>query len=360
MSESNPFLNIRTELRSEEDDIRRGIFNRALRNLAQSTAEQKFSWCAAIDEKSTGNRTRAPADAPKGPEESSPMIVEPGQKRDRESSPTEEKPYMHSESEANRYIGAYLHSQIEKAIGTTLRSCGGNALRILCTILDISTKTRSTETLYNTLASYHYTHCEVLGKRVSRNTFVERQALEDSESFQRLIKTSKAKPTTNAPKSAATADSGKEAAKPSRTTEASSWISKRPLVAGAVGSSRALPLPMMTGKPVVSHSSHGASDNSSELVIAYPEPTFANDRTASRITSSTSGAAEEWTPQRLEKAIATIVRNYDPVTTTIVVKKLNKIGYADPHAESIVDSFLVSFHQKKYIHYENGIAYCLD
>lgn len=463
MTEENPFENIRPELRSEEDDIRRGVFSRALRNLAMSTSEQKRAWCAAVDEIYETQRARAHG---KKKEALAPVA---GQKREREGSndpanevgnqpqgssdtpnaetggstgdsvvgsvnsdntsnnnntttnyknddddnvgeikseepTTVEKEYLQSDSAANRYIGAFLHSQVEKAIGATLHSLSPSTLRFLCTVLGLTTRSRSKEALYNMLASFHYTHCEVLGKRVSRSTFVDQQAKQDSVLLSKLTKTKTTKTVKkdsavpspapapipekgtqktipkNGLGSSALINTSTSGGLPSARISSSGSVSalSRPKVATTNDES----IPLYYDRDVSSSNGYSSAyspptiirrreENNAEVMISYPTATFqtattgrstADHRAFSNTGSSVSVSTgvEEWSAQRIEKSIATIVRNYDPVTTSIVLKKLAKIGYSSPEAPQVVESCLQRFHQKKYIHYENGIAYCLD
>ncbi|CBZ29886.1 conserved hypothetical protein [Leishmania mexicana MHOM/GT/2001/U1103] len=46
----NPFEDLRPALRSEEDEIRKGVFSQALRNLQQASLEERRRWCKAIRE----------------------------------------------------------------------------------------------------------------------------------------------------------------------------------------------------------------------------------------------------------------------------------------------------------------------
>lgn len=325
MGEANPFVAIRSELRSEEDDIRRGVFSRALRNLALSTGDEKAAWCAIIDEEEKQKRSRSKKESD-----------EVGVKRAREDGGLVEElePPQRTTEEANRFVGYFLHSQIEKAIGGTLNSLSPGTLRVLCAIVGLHSRARSKETLYNMLASFHYTHCEVLGKRVSRSTIVDAQEKQDANAMSLLSKkkrTTAAKPT-------------KEAPLPSASPSPVSVVQPSP----------PLPKERKKLKP------QPAAGFPTVTSVAYPAPVFQQPLASSSYLDRPSMSDSEWTPQRLEKSIATIIRNYDPVTVTIIVKKLAQIGYSEPRASDTVETYLHHFHQKQYIHYENGIAYCMD
>jgi len=66
-----------------------------------------------------------------------------------------------------------------------------------------------------------------------------------------------------------------------------------------------------------------------------------------------------WTPEALERKIASIVQLYDPVTVAIVVKKLAQFGYRSDDAHDIVERVLRRFHDRQLIFYDNGIAYLM-
>lgn len=477
-SEVNPFAAVRQSLRSEEDDIRRGVFSHVLRNLARASPEQKQVWQAAIEEVQQALRSRTAAAgtegdsagvedvlveegehvgkeilssgtvAESGGEEKAEMEASRtlggptpklvlGKKRERSdedegaaglsagNADSHEDP-VHSSSStsgaAGFSIGSFLHSQVEKTVGSTLNVLSVSTLRVLCMILGIDKKTRSKEALYHTLASYHFTHCEVLGKRISRSTIVDELARQDAMSVHLFLKQSQKGPgathkketpaISEAPMSEVVAAprslDTSQAEKPSSTTPTTSVSSTahrghstRLNTAKSVAEQKAAP-PQKQKKASLSStrgsvpSSSSSSDRSArenfhssqphlqreiatgaavrsdpshmaDLSIAYPEPALrraAADSFGSAFTASARSleAQEdtEWTSQKLEKSIATIVRNFDPVTTTIVIKKLAKMGYTAPEAKSVVESCLKSFHEKKYIYFESGIAYCLD
>ncbi|CAJ1035013.1 hypothetical protein Q4I30_006987 [Leishmania utingensis] len=55
----NPFEALRPALRSEEDEIRKGVFSQALRNLQQASLEERRRWCKAIRESTTRGGAKA-------------------------------------------------------------------------------------------------------------------------------------------------------------------------------------------------------------------------------------------------------------------------------------------------------------
>lgn len=464
-SGGNPFAALRPALRNEEDDIRRGVFSHVLRNLATATPEQKVYWHTLNEEIQRNVRNRAPVcrtveaaavKEEKGvvdllstpaatthemePSSSSGVVSttafpEFGIKRERgdgtkeggDGSPPHGAPEAQSSSlpctphEAGLAMGAFLHAQVEKTVGTTLNSLSAGTLRVLCLILGIATKSRSKDALYNILASYHYTNCEKLGKRVSRTTFADEMVKQDCQSLHLFLKHPvKVTGTTHkvdefspsaAPKTetAAHATSTREEKLPlpppttspaPLSTTASGDIpigvgtpqkavAEKPTpsikqhtpIVKVTRSAPSSPLPIdhYSKKITLRSQSHEQKNithaaersdacDTSGIEIAYPKPVLhrsnaAERQGASSFASTSAGDAAkgtEWTPQELEKSIATIVRNFDPVTTTIVIKKLAKMGYNSPKAKQVVESCLHSFHQKKYIYFESGIAYCLD
>lgn len=495
-SEVNPFANIRETLRSEEDDIRRGVFSHVLRNLMTATAQQKQEWQTEIEEtqrifreRVAGGKARASEKTAKEKASSTPeeapaadaaaaaaaarITTREGEKEENRTSGSEVAPVASpllgmkrdrsegqeaaggvssnlpkkedaasststSDGEGGFSIGSFLHSQVEKTVGGTLNTLSSGILRILCMILGLAPKSRSKETLYSMLATYHYTHCEVLGKRVSRSTFVDDLAKQDVKSLHLFIKhpvkgagktdRKEVPPQLGVPKKEAPTPvltRTKQTRKPSHTSVATGFLAATAHCGKSTGAevskssagknattvapqkkaaatatlravSKAIPSSSLPPTPqtsagahystqeqqqqdsyggITNHSPFYPSGNSttSDLSISYPEPVLRRPTaTADPLHSSSStllgrrsthGAQEEnseWTTQNLEKRIATIVRNFDPVTTTIVIKKLAKMGFTSPTAKQVVESVLQSFHQKKYIYFESGIAYCLD
>lgn len=465
-SEGNPFATLRPALRSEEDDIRRGVFNHALRNLATATPEQKVYWHTANEKMLRSVRDRfalgsavetaavkeeiGAVDVPsiaaagalhhKTEPSSSAGIVDRtalpdlGVKRERSDDTKEVDGCSPSckeletqgqlpcpPHEAGLSIGAFLHAQVEKTVGSTLSILSSNTLRMLCMILGITTKSSNKDALYSMLASYHYTHCEVLGKRVSRSTFFDELVKQDCQSLQVFLKhpskgaggshkAAASSPSTTlktetAARTASTKQKGPPTPSPSTSPSTLSTTVSGSSRTGLdalqkVVADKATPSRKQNGasvkvtgtapssSPSAEHSSrqttlrgkpheqgnttHTAESSdaydSSDMVIAYPKPVLRRSDAAEHLSTSSysRGSADgvqedtEWTPQELEKSIATIVRNFDPVTTTIVIKKLAKMGYTSPNAKQVVESCLHSFHQKKYIYFESGIAYCLD
>ncbi|KAG5494275.1 hypothetical protein GH5_02285 [Leishmania sp. Ghana 2012 LV757] len=55
----NPFEDLRPALRSEEDEIRKGVFSQALRNLQQATLDERRRWCKAIQEATARSGAKA-------------------------------------------------------------------------------------------------------------------------------------------------------------------------------------------------------------------------------------------------------------------------------------------------------------
>lgn len=324
VSEYNPFHYLRPVMRSEEDDIRKGVFSQALRNLAASSLEVRRQWCATIQEVLTTNKrtgatsakaaaskdcahgvvndphrstsdhlcppaaslgtgtsshsnevitmlscshaeaplTRTPGEpaspamiasssltSPRQPTHdeaasvttTAPLTEQPRDEHEQNSEETAaaaahvsvgpksahdaametvsvstsavsaQRAYssgaadavpvtttsVAAEStiivavasefdhmtgaEASEYIAKYMRSLLDRVVGGSLNNLSAPALRVLCTMLHMDTRVRSKDALYNILASYYYTHCEKLGKRVSRSTFVDSQTYHDAK-----------------------------------------------------------------------------------------------------------------------------------------------------------------------------------
>lgn len=357
MTEENPFASIRPELRSEEDDIRRGVFSQALKNLAQSTDEEKLRWRSVIETECKARRNSKTQPTTGAVQEE---LV--GQKRER-SSPDRLNDSEAAVEDARRYIGSFLHSQVEKVIGTTLYSLSPGTLRALCNILGIFPKTRNKDGLYSILASFHFTHCEKLGKRVSRSTYIDEQVKQDSDALLKALKPKAvSKPKQSVVKDDESLDSSPplthstvvksndiKVQQPTRTAATDSYYPRADVFSGQ----------QQSRSKVTEGENNATLKEETEGGVAYPTPAF---RVAAPTAAPPARREDDhcWTQQRLEKSIATIVRNYDPVTTAIIVKKLEKMGFNSPDARSVVESCLQQFHQKKYIYYDNGIAYCMD
>lgn len=237
----NPFAGLRPEMRSEHDEIRKGIFSRALRNMQTSPLEERREWCRAIRATHTAaqaaKQKRAAAAAatqasasPAPPSSSASLSPAVGTKRTHDEterlgtsatgegaaakkavkgeagthppssadpSPTasttaaaapgggggavdvekaeENAEAEESEAAVKECIAAYLRSLLDRVVGVSLENLNVPALRILCMMVGIKTEVRNKIALYSTLASFYYTECEKLGKRVSRDTVYERQ-----------------------------------------------------------------------------------------------------------------------------------------------------------------------------------------
>lgn len=72
-----------------------------------------------------------------------------------------------------------------------------------------------------------------------------------------------------------------------------------------------------------------------------------------------SDSEDAWSVPMLERKVASIVQLHDPVTVSIVVKKLSQLGYHAPDAETVVQQMLRRFHERQLIFYDNGIAYLM-
>jgi len=228
----------------------------------------------------------------------------------------------------------------------------GRHTRVLCVMTGIHTHSRSKDVLYNILASFYFTQCEKLGKRVSKSTLVENEIRRTSEMLMALP--------SNRSKTAsvrrATATAGPQVAVP-RTVEEK----KRPVPAAkdpcAAPAAKKHTVAAATAATTTVHSSE-AEDSGEVLDIAYATGVFATT-THARPLQSSSPSSDSWEPAELERRVASIVQLYDPVTATMVVKKLNQMGYRDDGAQAVVEAILRRFHQRQLIFYDSDIAYLL-
>jgi hypothetical protein len=258
----NPFAGLRPGMRSEHDEIRKGIFSRALRNMQVAPLEERREWCKAIRATYTSARdarqkraaavntasTAAPSTSPasstsspavgtkrtydeaaeNGPREPAPPATSVSASTSEAAAATtgdvaghhvSGDPSVHlpsspgslptapvtattsggansdeaaangaavsataveeeeeeDEASVKECIAAYLRSLLDRVVGVSLENLNVPALRVLCMMVGLKTEVRNKIALYSTLASFYFTECERLGKRVSRDTVYERQ-----------------------------------------------------------------------------------------------------------------------------------------------------------------------------------------
>lgn len=428
--DTNPFERLQPPLRSEEDEIRKGIFGQALRLLHVATDEEKLRWRQAImdaaaarqsgqrgakkkkkteageNDNAAVKRTRDGTDMKEEDKEIEKKREEGAQEEEKVEGP-ETKTCVRSENDTivanndgpshdaaatdepisdTEFIAAYLRTLLDKVVGLSLLELHVEALRVLCVMLGIPLpNNRNKIAHYSTLASFHYTHCEKLGKRVSSSHNLQAQLKRDEEMIRRIFSHGPTSPATPAPGKNKTAVTGAPV-RPSGTTAAAATTTTTSGKSSDKNNSR-----QTNGTRLVAidsnvsslagdsrerrhkSSAHGLSrppntsfvetdnntpDGGQELEIRHHNGVFVN-AAAAREPPPTHDEEEEWSMAQLEKKVASVVQLYDPVTSAIVVKKLAKMGYRAPCATETVEAILRSFHQRELVFYDNGIAYLL-
>lgn len=361
--DTNPFKDLHLVVRNEEDEIRKGVFSYVLRKLHGLSHEEKQRWCEAVRD-STPKRTATgsgsdPASLPLGIHKEKRLRGDDGEEPMASVPSTAVAPLLEAPpaltqwtaGEANEYILAYMRTLLDRVIGGSLSNLSTPALRVLCVMAGIHTHSRSKDVLYNILASFYFTRCEKLGKRVSKSTLVEKEIRQTSEMLMALP--SNRSKTASVRRVIATADP--QAAVP-RTVEEK----KRPVPAAkdpcAAPAAKKHTTAAATAATTTVHSSE--AEDSEVLDIAYAKGVFAT-ATHARPLQSSSPSSDSWEPAELERKVASIVQLYDPVTATMVVKKLNQMGYRDDGAPAVVEAILRRFHQRQLIFFDSDIAYLL-
>ncbi|KAK7194722.1 hypothetical protein NESM_000391800 [Novymonas esmeraldas] len=274
MAMENPFESLRPALRSEEDEIRKGVFSQALRNLQHASLDERRRWCSVIRESAArrtgGAKTRAksatvlpvtgqPATAiasagasplPQhngngavavataadvAPSPALPQVdASAGKKRTRsddddddvdtvskattlegqhrgQTSPTDGEP----EESVKECIAAYMRGLLDRVVGTGIDNLAVPALKVLCMMLGIKTEVSNKMGLYSILADFYFSKCAKLGKRVSRDTVFERQVEQEVAMLRNLPSASSS---SSPPSSASRAE--RRAAAPATTPSA--------------------------------------------------------------------------------------------------------------------------------------------
>ncbi|EKF32513.1 hypothetical protein MOQ_003634 [Trypanosoma cruzi marinkellei] len=453
----NPFERLQPPLRSEEDEIRKGIFGQTLRLLHTATDEDKLRWRHAIEEAiaarqsiSRMNKKTAVAEgvadatslagvaAVKRPRDDGKGEVEEGEAKEEKETGTMEKEgdgdrdqrpvdaavkdscgcrtgVEDASMKDTEFIAAYLRTLLDKVVGLSLLELHVDALRVLCVILSIPLpKSRSKMTLYSTLASFHYTHCEKLGKRVSSSHNVQAQLKRDEQMIKKIFSPGSTSQTIsglgrNRATGAKNTTTTTTASRPSSITKtvnsitlsnhSNSSCTDKHVSNGSAKhkkSTRAMltavdnnvsPLDDTTrSRRRKSVSNTGAKpknkspleedakdtpagvEGESELEVRHTGKVFADApvfRQAIAVSRNNGEEEEEeeeeeeWTMAQLEKKVASVVQLYDPVTSAVVVKKLAQMGYRKACAMENVEAILRGFHQRELVFYDNGIAYLL-
>ncbi|KPI83570.1 hypothetical protein ABL78_7393 [Leptomonas seymouri] len=284
----NPFAGLRPEMRSEHDEIRKGIFSRALRNMQSAPLNERREWCKAIRATYTAAQAAKQKRAAATASSSAAFIPPPssslssssavGMKRTHSeaelsaltsaSSTTAAPPLTvgatseqaqggpspkaaaggdavevqereaveEGEAAVKECIAAYLRSLLDRVVGVSLENLNVPALRILCSMVGIKTEVRNKIALYSTLASFYYTECEKLGKRVSRDTIFERQVEQEAAMLRHVSQASPSSSKKNGDKKASAHASvaGQDPISPSIVRSSSSGSANKPSPAAVV------------------------------------------------------------------------------------------------------------------------------
>ncbi|KAH8607208.1 hypothetical protein ERJ75_001443600 [Trypanosoma vivax] len=446
----NPFGQLRPAPRSEEDDIRMGIFGHLVRLLHASGDEDRARWRKAVEEaqESRLSAMRAGRKAKLNQQvhqlhckdeqekannevqsESVADIREDVEKKSLASlsqvSEAVKRPRTDTESCPDsarllpggqaieqqtaagnggvgkqedqttsdvEFISAYLRTLLEKVIGLSLLELKVDALRVLCIMLSIPLpNSKSKMTYYSKLASFYYTNCEKLGKRVSTSYYLEEQYRRDEEMRRKIFTTAEPTPAEGAALSKGRATYERGIVKSSKSAAGSSGLGDHSTARSArerqhlsvADSNSTLHTTRVTRSdckatvvPVIPRNSRRKSDERVQaLEVVHHGKVFAAPSTrgghpapvgrsaeaveASEGEEQGSDNTEEWSALKLERKVASVVHLYDPVTTSIVVNKLAQMGYRSPSATETVERILRSFHERQFIFYDNGIAYLL-
>ncbi|KAH9578380.1 hypothetical protein LSM04_005544 [Trypanosoma melophagium] len=437
---NNPFEQLRPSPRSEEDDIRKGIFGQALRLLHAASDEEKLRWRRAIEEATAPKQPAASSSSSrrkkKEKEEKSETVspIEPttlAVKRTREEVEEEKKEREEENKNGDRtneetekenaksdvptssngcsetnvpesdvrqpsdleFIAAYLRTLLEKVVGLSLQELNVDALRVLCVMLGIPLPATKNKMIhYSILASFYYTHCEKLGKRVSSSHHLNAQLKRDEEMYRKIY-------TKEFPSNGGTSAGKTATSSTTITTETTSTTKKSSrnsagkndmlrVVDGNVSPSVNTPRSQQkkstaTQPPSQSNNTPGKTKGSFTVADSVRQPGKLQKRqqeeeeyelevrhNSAVFTQQTLQQADqshkynnnmdgEWSLAQLEQRVASVVHLYDPVTTAVVVKKLAQMGYRSADAAERVESILHSFHQRQFVFYDNGIAYLL-
>lgn len=224
---TNPFETLQPVLLNEEDAIRKGIFGYTLRKLSTLTFESKIDWCravktamaprplagkklaaatAAVEAEKRDRSADSTSDAPEAKQprleattttgDAAVTSVEgvttttatsssPATATTVEANSADQEGLPQTTEAASEFIAAFMRVMLERVVGGSLSDLSVPQLAALCRMVGITTQARSKNVLYSTLASFHFTSCEKLGKRVVRNTFAERAVREAGEMLAR-------------------------------------------------------------------------------------------------------------------------------------------------------------------------------
>ncbi|KEG12112.1 hypothetical protein DQ04_01991010 [Trypanosoma grayi] len=437
ISSSNPFERLRPTPRSEEDDIRKGIFGQALRLLYSAPDEEKLRWRHAIEataalksapqrkkqqqqqtttvEESNNNIDGSDGVAPPGvaaslkrPREEGSGETDQNQQRqgtgcanDSVTAGTNSHSSDHTAADTSaprlsdtEFIAAYLRTLLDKVVGLSLLELHVDALRVLCVMLSIPLPTsRSKMTHYSTLASFYYTHCEKLGKRVSSSRHLEAQLKLDEPMLRKIYskastpnvsaasvraKSGTAKPTTEVTSEAPTKQLRTSTSSRTvlgavdgnvATSANATRVRRRNSEDGAEAATRTQTSPPKECAQATGESEEDDHEQEEHVLeVQHNGKVFATaagtkqqqqQQQPSSSLQEDEDEDDEWSMAQLEQKVASVVHLYDPVTSAVVVKKLAQMGYRSPRAAETVEAILRSFHQRQFVFYDNGIAYLL-
>ncbi|ESL10174.1 hypothetical protein TRSC58_02097 [Trypanosoma rangeli SC58] len=434
-SNNNPFERLQPPLRSEEDEIRKGIFGQALRLLHTATDEVKLRWRSAIEEaiaarQPTLRRNKKTALVTEEAGEATLLVTSAAVKRSRDDDKggelnAEEVGKIRerergedgetrsggetstdrsgcrtaaedSQVDNTEFIAAYLRTLLDKVVGLSLLELHIEALRVLCVMLGITPpKSRSKMTFYSTLASFYYTHCEKLGKRVSSSHNLQAQLKRDEQMVRKLCSTGSTSQAISGARRSRAAGATATAAPPPDTTgkvniaalsngdksgdnhrkNARTMPTSRDGIASPIeGTLRTRRRKFTLDATVEAQNktfmeeeedAPAEGEDELELEVRHNGNVFASAvvvrqaMAAPRNNDEEEEEEEEWTLAQLEKKVASVIQLYDPVTSVVVVKKLAQMGYRKPCAMETVEAILRSFHQRELVFYDSGIAYLL-
>ncbi|EPY16969.1 hypothetical protein STCU_10882 [Strigomonas culicis] len=405
----NPFEDLNPVYRSEEDDIRKGIFSTALRALATSPLEDRQRWCTAIrltqlppsstGSSSGGRRKKG------GPTTDADASTTDTLKRSRSPEAPEAPAAPLTMEEAGECVGSFMRAMLDRVVGLSLENLSVPQLKVLCMMVGIpETPSRNKTVVYSLLATFYFTHCEKLGKRVSKSTIMEARVQQEMDMLLRNMKEEKT-PGVKAkvekeevpPPPKKTVEVKKDKVKRSApealplTTEKKTRpkkeapklaAAKKPLHVSTALQHKgnfvsSLPTNIFGGGNSNSNNNFGLDDDDGsddvpeeeevdEALHVVHSANIFQKKSSHPSTSGSSGAQtvrseseDPWSPVMLEKRIASIVHLYDPVTTAIVVKKLAQAGYRADDAQRVVERTLQKFHDRQFIFYDNDIAYMM-
>nr|CCC94194.1 conserved hypothetical protein [Trypanosoma congolense IL3000] len=397
VKKSNPYVFLPTS-GSEEDNIRKGIFDRVLRILRASSAEEKAVWRRVIEEtvaarKSDGRGTtkkKQQEEQEQHPEtEAINKVVAVTEINDVQSTSGSPGPTKRPREEGEvgsakgtdvglssadvvegsrqptevssdaEYIAAYLRTLLDKVIGLSLQELNVGALGVLCVMLGMPLSGRKgKEAYYSKLASFYYNHCEMLGKRVKE----PRPIVEEFEPEEDVRR----KPLSSSRAAKAPTSAGKQAEKPAAFIDqnegrkkglyaAVSNTSERRCIVRKAAKGRETTGTGRQSTDIVSKNKRVQGEEQ-ELEVVHKSKVFRPSTTHEG--TSLGGATdddEEWTTRKIELFVFSIIYHYAPITPSSIVTYLAKRGYRAPNAEATVASAVRTLCDKQLVLQDMGV-----